>query len=93
MYAGVGQVRSDPAREDEARSTLEERGVPMVKGLQGSVEAYWAKGPDSDIQHSIWLFDSEDNARAAAAMFGQGPPPGAPATFVSVEVCEVIGQT
>jgi hypothetical protein len=93
MYAVVGRVRIDPAREDEARVTLEQRGVPMLKGLKGSVGGYWAKSLEGDIQHSIWLFDSEDNARAAEAMFGQGPPPGAPATFVSVEVCEVIGQT
>ena len=92
MYAVVGQVRIDPNREDEARQTLTERGVPMVKGLAGSAGAYWARAIDGDIQHALWLFDSEANARAAAAIFGQGPPPGAPATFVSVDVCEIVAH-
>lgn len=92
MYAVVGQVRIDRAREDEARATLTERGVPMLKGLSGSAGGYWVKSLEGDIQHSLWLFDSVEDARAAAAMFGQGPPPGAPATFVSVDVGEVIGK-
>jgi hypothetical protein len=49
---------------------------------------------DGDIiQHSFWLFDTEENARAAEATFNRlRDMPDAPATFVSVDVCEVIGQ-
>ena len=45
------------------------------------------------IQHSFWLFDTEENARAAEATFNQlRDMPDAPATFISVDVCEIVGQ-
>jgi hypothetical protein len=93
MHAVIGQVKLDPNRREEALKLLKERGEQMVRGFAGVVVGYWARPVDSDIQHSIWLFDSEANARAALAVFGKGPPPGAPATFVSVDLCEVVGQT
>ncbi len=94
MYAVIGQVKLVANRKDEALKMLKERGEAMVRGLAGSLGGYWARGLDGgDIQHSVWLFDSLENARAAAAIFGKGPPPGAPATFVSLDVCEVVGQT
>jgi hypothetical protein len=40
----------------------------------------------------VLLFDSEENARAAAAQMAEGPPPGAPVTFVSNAACEVIAH-
>jgi hypothetical protein len=92
MYAVIGQVKLVPDRRDEALKLLKERGEAMVAGLAGSRGGYWARPLDNDTQHSFWLFDTEENARAAAAIFGRGPPPGAPATFVSVEVCEVVGK-
>jgi hypothetical protein len=92
MYAVIGQVKLVSDRRDEALRMIKERGEAMVRGLAGSRGGYWARPLDGDIQHSFWLFDTEENARAAAAMFGKGPPPGAPATLVSVELCEVVGQ-
>jgi hypothetical protein len=56
---------------------------------------YWARTLDEGdiIQHSFWLFDSEENARAAEATFNTlRNMPEAPATFISVDVCEVLGQ-
>jgi hypothetical protein len=56
---------------------------------------YWARTADKGdlMQHSSWLFDTEDNARLAEATFNTlRTMPEAPATFVSVDVCEVIGQ-
>ena len=60
----------------------------------GSAGGYWARSLEGDIiQHSFWLFDTEENARAAEATFNQlRDMPDAPATFISVDVCEVIGQ-
>jgi hypothetical protein len=72
-----------------------ERGVAMLQGMAGSAGGYWARGaPDGElIQHSFWLFDTEDNARAAAATFASlRDMPDAPASFVSVDVCEVLGE-
>jgi hypothetical protein len=71
-----------------------EGGVSMVRGMAGSSDAYWARALDGElIQHSFWLFDTEDNARSAEAVFNRlRDMPDAPATFVSVDVCEVLGQ-
>ena len=68
MYAVVGQVKVDTAREGEARKLLEEFTVPRVKGLEGFNNGFWARALDGDAGHSFLLFDSEANARAAALL-------------------------
>ena len=95
MHAVIGRVKIKPERADEALSMIGERGVAMLQGMAGSTGGYWARTLEGDIiQHSFWLFDTEDNARAAEATFNTlRDMPDAPATFVSVDVCEVIGHT
>jgi hypothetical protein len=45
-----------------------EGGVPMVRGMPGSAGGWWARNLDGElIQHSFWLFDTEENARTAEA--------------------------
>ena len=94
MYALIGRVEIKPGKEDETLSMIGERGVAMLQGMAGSAGGYWARTLEGDIiQHSLWLFDSEENARAAEMTFKTlRDMPDAPATFVSVDVCEVIGQ-
>jgi hypothetical protein len=93
MYAVVGQVKVDPQREEEARKLLEDFVVPSARGLAGFAGGTWARALDGDTGHSLLLFDSEENARAAATQVAEGPPPGAPVSFVSVSVGEVVAQT
>lgn len=95
MYALIGRVKIKPGREQETLSMIAEHGVPMVKGMAGSSGAYWARALDGElIQHSIWLFDTEENARIAEATFNRlREMPDAPATFVSADMCDVVGQT
>ncbi len=94
MHALIGRVKVKPDRADEARSMISERGVAMLQGMVGSTGGYWARTLEGDIiQHSFWLFDTEENARTAEVMFNTlRDMPEAPATFVSVDVCEVIGH-
>jgi hypothetical protein len=94
MHAVVGRVKIKPDRADEALAMIGERGVAMLQSMAGSAGGYWAQSADSDIiQHSFWLFDTEENAREAEATFNQlRDMPDAPATFVSVDVCEVVGH-
>ena len=95
MYALIGRVEIKPGREGEAFSLIRERGAEMVLGMAGSRGGYWARTVDGGdvIQHSFWLFDDETNARAAKATFNTlRDMPDAPATFVSVDVCEVLGE-
>jgi hypothetical protein len=95
MYAVVGRVKIKPGKEDETRAMIDERGVAMLEGMAGSSGGYWARSlAEGDlVQHSLWLFDTEEHARLAEATFNSlRDMPEAPATFVSVDVCEVIGQ-
>jgi hypothetical protein len=67
----------------------------MVNGLPGSRGGYWARTVDGEdlVQHSFWLFDEEEGARAAEATYQTlREMPEAPATFISVDVCEVVGH-
>jgi hypothetical protein len=94
MYAVIGRVAIKPGHEDETRAMIAERGVPFFQGTAGWTSGYWARTVDGDlIQHSFWLFDTEENARVAEATFtGLRDMPDAPATFISIDVCEVVGQ-
>jgi hypothetical protein len=95
MHAVIGRVKIMPGRADEALAMIGENGVAMLRGMTGSAGGYWARSHEGDtIQHSFWLFDTEEDARAAEATFNQlRGMPDAPATFVSVDVCEVVGHT
>jgi hypothetical protein len=95
MYAVIGRVKIKPGHEDETREMIASHGVAMIQGMGGSSGGYWSRRSDGAdlIQHSFWLFDTEANARAAEATFKSlRDMPDAPATFISVDVCEVIGQ-
>ena len=94
MRAVIGRVKIKPDRADEALAMIGEAGVAMLRGMIGSAGGYWARSHGGDIiQHSFWLFDTEENARAAEATFSKlRDMPDVPATFISVDVCEVIGH-
>jgi hypothetical protein len=96
VYAVIGRVKIRPGHEDETRAMILTGGVAMVQGMTGSKGGWWSRSNDDTdiIQHSFWLFDTEENARAAEATFNTlRDMPEAPATFISVDLCEVIGQT
>ena len=94
MHAVIGRVTIKPGREAETLAMIGDRGVAMLRGMAGSAGGYWARTSEGElVQHSFWLFDTEDDARAAEATFVTlRDMPDAPATFISVDVCEVIGQ-
>jgi hypothetical protein len=94
MRAVIGRVKIKPDRADEALAMIGETGVAMLQGMTGSAGGYWARSGGGDIiQHSFWLFDTEENARAAEAAFTRlRDLPDAPATFISVDVCEIVGH-
>ena len=73
-----------------------DKGIAMVQGMPGAQHAYWSRPVDAAdelIQHSFWVFDTENNARAAEKTFNTlRDVPDAPAEFVSCDVCEIIGE-
>jgi hypothetical protein len=95
MYAVIGRVKIKPGHEDETRAMILNGGIAMVQGMAGSNGGWWARSNENDdlVQHSFWLFDTRENAQAAETTFKMlRDMPEAPATFISVDVCEVIGQ-
>jgi hypothetical protein len=95
MYAVIGRVKIKPGHEDETRAMILDGGIAMVQAMVGSSGGYWSRSIDDGelIQHSFWLFDTEEHARGAEAMYSTlREMPDAPATFVSVNVTEIIAQ-
>ena len=94
MYALFGRVEIKPGHEDETAAMARDHGPTIVGGLPGSKQAFWARALDDSsklVQHSFWLFDDEDGARAAEAGFNSlRDMPDAPAVFISADVCEII---
>jgi hypothetical protein len=76
---------------------IADHGVGMFREMSGSHRAYWGRPADDDgaeiVQHSFWLFDTEEHARSAADTFTSlRDLPDAPAVFVSCDVCEIVGE-
>jgi len=95
MHAVIGRVKIKPGHEDETRGMIADHGAAMVQGMPGAAAGYWSRSNEGAdlIQHSFWLFDTEENARAAEATFNMlRDMPDAPATFISVDVCEIVGR-
>ena len=97
MHTVIGRVKLKPGREDEQREMIAKHGIPALQGMAGWSSGYWSRSiNDGDlIQHSFWIFDTEEHARSAAANFDilrDMPEAEAPATFISVDVSEVVGQ-
>ena len=96
MYALVGRVQIKRGHEEETAAMAQKQGPALVQGMSGSKGAYWVRAVDGGgevIQHSFWLFESEEDARAAEAVFNSlRDMPQAPAVFISADVCEVVSQ-
>jgi hypothetical protein len=94
VHAVIGRVRIKPGAEDETLAMLREGGAALLQGMAGSAGGYWARTLEGDlVQHSFWLFETEADARSAQATFNTlRDMPDAPATFLSVDVCEVVRQ-
>src|SRR5215467_7430402 len=94
MYALVGRVEIKSGHEAETAEMAREHGPSLVGGMSGNRLAYWARALDDRgrvIQHSFWLFETEEDARAAETVFNSlRELPQAPAELISADVCEVI---
>ena len=92
MYAVLVQVDVDASRMDEATQVLEGFVVPTVKAMPGFTSGTWMRSLDGSQGRSTLLFESREAAEAAAAQVAEGPPAGAPVTFRSADVVEVLAQ-
>jgi hypothetical protein len=88
MHAVV--VRVSISDFESARKGLREQVVPRASQAPGFVAGYWTRADDGSNGLSMVVFESEDNARAAAEMIreGGGRPEGV--TLEGIEVREVV---
>jgi hypothetical protein len=94
MYAVFVEVNADESHVEAAREFLPQRAAPMARD-RGAKGGHWL-APQNGRGVSIVVFETEEEARTAAAMFrvGQPPMPGAPegVTVTTVEVREVLAS-
>jgi hypothetical protein len=92
MYALFTEVNATESATDAAREFLPQYAVVAARD-NGATGGYWL-APQSGRGVAIVVFETEEEARAAAAMFhvGEPPMPGAPegVTVKTVEVREVL---
>jgi hypothetical protein len=92
MYAVFTEVNANESHVDAAREFLPQRAAPMARE-RGAKGGYWL-APQGGRGVSIVVFETEDEARTAAAMFrvGESPMPDAPegVKVTTVEVREVL---
>lgn len=89
MHAALVSVRVEPEAQEAARAMLRDQIVPMVASSPGFVAGYWLEAQD-DVGLTVLLFDTEENARAAAPDVGPAPAPGA--TVEDVDFRAVIAS-
>jgi hypothetical protein len=91
VHAVVVSVAIEPGQADAATAILREQIVPRVAASPGLVTAHWTQGASRTDGLSMVVFDTEENAEAAAEMARNIPmPPGV--TMRSVEVRMVVAQ-
>lgn len=92
MYAVFTEVNANESHLEAGREFLAQNAAPMARA-SGAKAGYWL-APQGDRGVTIVVFETEDEARTAAAMFrvGEPPMPGAPegVTVKTVEVREVL---
>jgi hypothetical protein len=92
MYANLVDVRID-IDFDEAVKSLHGEVIPQIKQAPGLVAGYWMRPLDNDNEgRSIVVFETEEQARAAAQMVQEGNSPTHGVTIIRVETREVVGH-
>ena len=94
MYAVFTEVNADESHTEAGRQVLNQTAAPTAKEA-GAKGGYWL-APQNGRGVAVVVFETEDEARAAASMFqvGQPPLPDAPegVTVKTVEVREVLAS-
>jgi hypothetical protein len=92
MYAVFTEVNANESHTEAGREFLPQHAAPMARE-RGAKGGYWL-APQGGRGVAIVVFATEEEARAAAAMFrvGEPPMPDAPegVTVKTVEVREVL---
>jgi hypothetical protein len=87
VHAVVVDVTLEAEPTPESLAVLQNEVVAGVKASPGCIAGYWLEPVDGK-GHSIVLFDTEEQARAAAPPLGAAPMPGV--TIDRVDIRAVI---
>jgi hypothetical protein len=89
MHAVVVKVKLPEGRSvEEGRKQLESEVLPRVRQNPGVLHGYWLRPPQGTEGLSVVVFDTEENARKAAA--DVRVPPGV--EVLDTEVREVVAS-
>ena len=88
MHAIVGNSRLKPGATPEVGQNILDR----MKGAPGFVSGAVAWSTDGERGRSMFLFESESDAKAALEEALTAMPADAPMEIESVEVCEVVAH-
>jgi hypothetical protein len=92
MYANLVDVRID-LDFDEALKGLQEEVLPQIKQAPGVVAGYWMRPLGDDKEgRTVLVFETEQQAQAAAQMFQEGSTPMPGVTIIRVETREVVAH-
>ena len=89
MYAVLIEVAVGEVDPEQGLATLREQIVPAIQALPGFQSGTWLTGGPERTGFSLTVWDSEENARSMADLFGPGASPTASASVVRCEVREV----
>ena len=88
MHAIVGISRLKPGATPEVVQNILER----MRGAPGFVSGTVAWSTDGERGRSMFLFESQDSAKAALEQALSSMPTDAPMEIESAEVCEVVAH-
>ena len=91
MYAVAVSVKIESGKEDEAQEALESRVIPAIKESPGLQGGYFMQ-PQPGVGYSLLVFDTEENAKAAAEMADSMPRPEFVQLAQPPQVMEVIAS-
>jgi hypothetical protein len=91
VHAVVVTVAIDPDQADAAQTVLNEQVLPRVSAATGFSTGHWTQNDDRTNGLSMVVFDTAENAQAAAEM-AQNMPYAPGVTMQSVEVRAVVAH-
>ena len=92
MHAVIVEVDVSGADRETALQRLRDEIVPRVASSAGFQSGTWLRPTEEQKGFSMILFDTEDNARAAAQNVSVGAEPQPGVTVTRSEVREVAAQ-
>ena len=90
MYAVIVEVDTSGTEREESIRRLREEIVPAISQAPGFQSGTWASDENERKGSALVVFDTEENAKAAASRFGVGESPQPGVTIERSDVREIV---